>query len=65
MSHSVTDAIMKSGFRNPVEHNNSVYGMYHAYIVKSFKGKTFMIVNSTINFHSMALLISNVSIQAR
>ena len=29
MSHSVTDAIMKSGFRNPVQHNNSVDGMYH------------------------------------
>ena len=29
MSHSVTDAIIKSGFRNPVQHNNSVDGMYH------------------------------------
>ena len=49
MSHSVTDAIMNSGFRNPVHHNNSVDGMYHAYMVKSFKEKTFVIVNSTGN----------------
>ena len=39
MSHSVTEAIMTSGFRNPVQHNNFVDGMYHAYIVKSFRGK--------------------------
>ena len=49
MSHSVTDAIMKSGFRNPMQHNDSVDGMYHAYIVSSFKGKTFVVVNSTTN----------------
>ena len=28
MSHSATDAIMKSGFRNPIQHSNFVDGMY-------------------------------------
>ena len=51
MSHSVTAAIIRMhGFRNPVQHNNYFDGMYHAYIVKSFNGKTFVVVNSNAIF---------------